>query len=225
MADAKGTKQADQHENKSSAQREAQTHPTRAGESNRRTGLAQRRGSIAPSQWRESPFMLMNRFAEEMEQLFEDFGFGRSLRAPLSGLGLRTGALADIERSLWSPDTEVFEREGQLVVRTDLPGLSKDDVKIDITDSVLTVSGERKHEHEDCDESFCRSERSFGRFSRSIALPEGVDADKAKANFRDGVLEITIPAPQRQQRGRTIEINDEGERKKEQRAGAHTSGK
>lgn len=225
MADTKGTKHADQQENRSSTQREPQTHSTRAGESNRRTGLAQHRGSISPSQWRQSPFMLMNRFADEMEQLFEDFGFGRSLRAPLSGLGFRTGGLADMERSLWSPDTEVFEREGQLVVRTDLPGLSKDDVKIDITDNVLTVSGERKHEHDVCDESFCRSERSFGRFSRSIALPEGVDADKAKANFRDGVLEITIPAPQRQQRGRTIEISDEGERKKEQRAGAHTSGK
>jgi HSP20 family protein len=225
MAETKGTKQATQHENKPGTQREPQARSTQAGESARRTSLAQRRGSIAPSQWRESPFMLMNRFAEEMEQLFEDFGFGRSWRAPLSGLGSRAGSLADVERSLWSPESEVFEREGHLVVRTDLPGLSKDDVKIDITDNVLTVSGERKHEHEDCDESFCRSERSFGRFSRSIALPEGVDADKATANLRDGVLEITIPAPQRAQRGRAIEIKDESQREREPRAGAQTSGK
>jgi HSP20 family protein len=152
-----------------------------------------------------SPFGLMNRFAEEMERAFENFGMGRAL---VPGFGRELGARGwgEMGSGIWSPQLEVFEREGQFVIRADLPGLSKDDVKVDITDEALTIQGERRQEHEEQREGYYRSERGYGRFFRRIALPEGVNADAAKASFRDGVLEITLPAPQRQERRRQIEI-------------------
>lgn len=177
--------------------------------SERRTGLA-RRGPSAPSVWAgpfgESPFGLMNRFAEEMDRLFEDFGMGRGWLAPRFGRELGPRGWGAMDQALWSPQVEVFEREGQLVVRADLPGLNKDDIKVDITGDALTIQGERKQEHEEKREGYYRSERGYGSFYRSIPLPEGVNAEEAKANFRDGVLEITIPAPQREQRRRRLEI-------------------
>ena len=84
---------------------------------------------------------------------------------------------------------EVFERDGQLVVRADLPGLSKNDVSIDLADDVLTISGERHEEHEATRHGVRVSERHYGRFSRRVPLPEGVDAGKARATFQNGVLE------------------------------------
>jgi HSP20 family protein len=145
-----------------------------------------------------APFSMMNRFAEEMERMFEDFGLGRSwLRAGMGEMG----------QAIWSPQVEIFERGGQFIVRADLPGLTKDDVKVDITDEALTIQGERKQEHEEDREGWHRSERSYGSFYRSIPLPEGIKADEAKANFRDGVLEISIPAPQREGRRRQIDIS------------------
>jgi HSP20 family protein len=162
----------------------------------------QRRDFFPPSlssAWGASPFSLMNRFAEEMDRLFDNFGFGRSQLAP-RGRG-------EMEQSLWSPQLEVFERDGQMIVRADLPGLGKDDVKVNIEDNALTIQGERRQEHEENREGWRHSERSYGSFYRSIPLPEGVDAENAKANFRDGVLEITMPAPKREERrGRQIEI-------------------
>jgi HSP20 family protein len=146
-----------------------------------------------------SPFSVMNRFADEMERIFGGFGFGHG---PLTPRGWGMGGQFD-----WSPQIEVHERDGQFIVRADLPGLSTDDVKVDINDDALTIRGERKQEHEENREGFYRSERSYGSFFRSIPLPEGVNAEEAKASFRDGVLEITMPAPQRtERRGRQIEI-------------------
>jgi HSP20 family protein len=221
MAETKGTKEATEQQNKQETQqtqtgRQSQAVQATGREGTRQRGLV-RREPFAPSPWPASPFAIMNRFANEMDRLFEDFGFGRGLLAP-RGFG-------EISQSTWSPQIEVFEGEGQIVVRADLPGLSKDDVKVDITDDALTIQGERRHEHEQCDESFCRSERSFGSFYRSIPLPEGADADNAKANFRDGVLEVTIPAPERAQRRRQIEIGEGNTAEKQPRADAQTTTK
>jgi HSP20 family protein len=149
-----------------------------------------------------SPFAMMNRLAEEMERMFEDFGFGRSWLAPR----LRPG-MGEMGYAIWSPQIEIFERGGQFIVRADLPGLTKDDVKVEIADEALTIQGERKQEHEEDREGWHRSERSYGSFYRSIPLPEGIKAEEAKANFRDGVLEISIPAPQREGRRRQIDIS------------------
>jgi HSP20 family protein len=221
MADPKETKEATEKQNKQETQQtesRRQSKPVQATgrEGTRQRGLA-RRQPFGPSPWTASPFALMNRFAGEMDRLFEDFGFGRGWLAP-RGFG-------ELSQSTWSPQIEVFEGEGQIVVRADLPGLNKDDVKVDITDDALTIQGERRHEHEQCDESFCRSERSFGNFYRSLPLPEGADADNAKANFRDGVLEVTIPAPERAQRRRQIEIGEGAKAEEQPRADAQTTTK
>ena len=179
-----------------------QQSSTPGAQSNMPTGMARResyltnRGAGSPS---FSPFSMMNRFADEMERIFGGFGFGQGSLTP-RGWGM--GGQFD-----WSPQIEVHERDGKFIVRADLPGLSKEDVKVDINDDVLTIRGERKQEHEENREGFYRSERSYGSFFRSIPLPEGVNAEEAQASFRDGVLEITMPAPQRtERRGRQIEI-------------------
>jgi HSP20 family protein len=95
----------------------------------------------------------------------------------------------------WIPAMDLSETEDHLVLRGDLPGLTEKDVDIEIKDNVLTVSGERKAENEEKSEGFHRVERSFGSFSRSLTLPQGVDADKVDANFDNGVLEVRVPKP------------------------------
>ena len=106
------------------------------------------------------------------------------------------GGTNDARTRRWVPAMDLVETENDLVLRADLPGLKKDDVNIELKDGVLTVSGERKAEHEDRSEGFYRVERAFGGFSRSLSLPEGVDAEKVTADFADGVLEVRIPKPE-----------------------------
>jgi HSP20 family protein len=139
----------------------------------------------------------MRRFGEEMDQLFEDFGFAR---------GLLPRGFAQMAE--WSPQVEVIERDGQLVVRADLPGLNKDDVQVELTDAAIIIRGQRKQEREEKREGYYRSERSYGTFYRQIPLPKGIDTEKATANFHNGVLEITMPAPQGEARGRQLQIQD-----------------
>lgn len=111
--------------------------------------------------------------------------------------------------SLWSPQIETFQRGNEFVVRADLPGLKRADVKIDITDDSITIEGERREEHEEDREGFYRSERSYGSFSRAVPLPEGAITDSAKAHFNNGVLEVVIQAPPREvSRGRRLEISE-----------------
>ena len=190
------------------------------GESERSagTGLARRQqpqsGLSAPVAYAGgSPFAMMRRMMDDMDRLFADFGFDRGYG--LSPFASFDRALAprleQMQRSLpqgiWSPQVEMFERGDRLVVRADLPGLSKDDVELEIENDVLTIRGERKSEHEDERDGYYRSERSYGSFHRSIPLPEGSSAEDAQASFRDGVLEVTLPRPKpEQRRGRKIEI-------------------
>ena len=95
----------------------------------------------------------------------------------------------------WIPAMDLVETDDHLLLKADLPGLDRDDVEIEIRDGVLTVSGERKTEHEDSSNGYHRVERSYGRFSRSLSLPQGVDADQVQAEFDKGVLEVRIPKP------------------------------
>lgn len=189
-------------------------------------GLARREQGGYPSQFGASPFSFMRRFSEQMDRLFEDFGVGSHALTP--GRGFMSGGLmSDMDefgRGLWSPQIETFEREGQLVIRADLPGLTKDEVNVDLSDDAITISGERRNENEERREGFYRSERSYGSFYRQIPLPQGVNAEDAKATFRDGVLEITMQAPQLQSQRRRLEISEGGGGGKE-RAKAHTSGR
>jgi HSP20 family protein len=96
----------------------------------------------------------------------------------------------------WVPAMDLFEADDHFVLKADLPGLAEDDVTIEVQDGTLTVSGERRSETEKREKGWYRVERSFGRFSRSLTLPEGVDADKIDASFDKGVLEIHIPKPE-----------------------------
>src|SRR3712207_1222046 len=96
----------------------------------------------------------------------------------------------------WVPAMDLVETEDQLVLKADLPGLTTNDVNIEVKDGVLTVSGERRAEHEENSEGFYRVERAFGQFSRSMTLPDGIDAERIAADFHDGVLEVRIPKPE-----------------------------
>jgi HSP20 family protein len=96
----------------------------------------------------------------------------------------------------WIPAMDLVETDDHFVLRADLPGLGEDDVSIELEDNVLTVSGERRSEHEERNEGFHRIERAYGTFSRSLTLPEGVDADAIEASFDDGVLEVRVPKPE-----------------------------
>jgi len=95
----------------------------------------------------------------------------------------------------WVPAMDLVETEDHLILRADLPGMSTDDVNIEVKDGTLTVSGERKAEHESEREGYYRVERAFGAFSRSLSLPRGVEPDSVAADFSDGVLEVRIPKP------------------------------
>ncbi|HEX5956652.1 MAG TPA: Hsp20/alpha crystallin family protein [Solirubrobacterales bacterium] len=95
----------------------------------------------------------------------------------------------------WVPAMDLVETDSDLVLRADLPGLTRDDVEIEIKDGTLTVSGERKSQHEEKSEGYYRVERAFGRFSRSLTLPDGIDAESVAAEFAEGVLEVRIPKP------------------------------
>ena len=113
----------------------------------------------------------------------------------------------------WVPATDLLEKDDHFVLRADLPGLSEDDVSIEVQDNTLTVSGERKAEHEEHNRGWYRLERSFGRFSRSLTLPEGVDPDAVTAKFDRGVLEVRIPKPE-ERKPRRVQIKA-GSSKKE----------
>jgi HSP20 family protein len=91
---------------------------------------------------------------------------------------------------------DLVEADDHFVLKADLPGLAEDDVSIEVQDNVLTISGSRDAEHERKEKGWYRLERSYGSFSRSLTLPEGVDADRVEANFDRGVLEVRIPKPE-----------------------------
>jgi HSP20 family protein len=95
----------------------------------------------------------------------------------------------------WVPPMDLVEAEDHFVLKADLPGLAEGDVNIEVQDGTLTISGERKAEHEERERGWYRIERSFGSFNRSLTLPDGVDPDGIAASFSDGVLEVRIPKP------------------------------
>jgi HSP20 family protein len=96
----------------------------------------------------------------------------------------------------WVPAMDLLETQEHFVLRADLPGMRQEDVSIELEENVLTLSGERKAEHEDRQEGYYRIERAFGSFSRSLTLPKGVDPAAVTASFSDGVLEVRIPKPE-----------------------------
>lgn len=120
----------------------------------------------------------LTRMQEEMNRFFDDF-FGEQRR------GLAEGA--------WLPAVDVSETDSELMVRAELPGMSHEDIEINVQDNILTLKGEKKQEKKEEKENFHRLERSYGSFSRSFSLPAGVKPDDIKATFKDGVLQVTLP--------------------------------
>lgn len=110
----------------------------------------------------------------------------------------------------FSPAMDLVEADDHFLLRADLPGMSEGDVAIEVQDNSLTISGERRSEQEQSREGFYRVERSFGRFSRSLTLPEGVNPEAISASFDRGVLEVRIPKPE-ERKPRRVEIHATGE--------------
>jgi HSP20 family protein len=142
----------------------------------------------------------MRRMTEDMDRMLGDFwGSARQWPALFKEGG----------RSEWTPAIEAFQRGNEFVVRADIPGLSREDITVEVGDDALTIRGERKYDHQEEREGVWRSERGYGTFCRAIPLPQGALSESAKATFRDGVLEVVIKAPSHEvRRGRRLEINE-----------------
>ncbi|MBI2816506.1 MAG: Hsp20/alpha crystallin family protein [Acidobacteria bacterium] len=170
----------------------------------------QRRGEAFPSLlsltprefFSTSPFTLMRRLTEDMDRMFSS----------VTAHGGRE------ESAVWMPPIEVFQLDDKIKVCAELPGINKDDVKVEVTEDSLVIQGERKHEHEEKREGYYHSERSYGTFYRSVPLPPEARIDDAKAEFRNGILEVVIPVPESARKSRQIPITGEGEGKKAQAA-------
>jgi len=133
---------------------------------------------------RWEPARELQSIQQEMNRLFGN------LFDPQAGVG-NGGALRR-----WIPAMDLVEEEGRFVLRVDLPGLSEDDVNVELEDNVLSISGQRTSEHEGRKDGYYRVERASGRFARSLTLPEGIDPDALEARFEKGVLELAIPKPE-----------------------------
>lgn len=126
---------------------------------------------------------------EEMEKRFEEF-----FRQPFSIFGPSwLPSVKFPESGMISPDIDIFEDGGDVVVKAEIPGMRKEDIEVNLTDEMVTVSGEKKKEETVEKKNYYRVERSHGSFRRSFRLPKEVQSDKAKAKFKDGVLEIRVP--------------------------------
>lgn len=143
---------------------------------------------------RWEPVTELNSLQNEMNRLFNTF-FDQPAATSRSGGQARR----------WIPAMDLIETGDHYVLRADLPGLSDEEVNVQLQDNVLTISGERKEHHETRQEGYYRLERAFGGFSRSLTLPEGIDPDAVQAHFDRGVLELRIPKPE-QRKPRQVQI-------------------
>jgi len=143
---------------------------------------------------RWEPVAELNTIQNEMNRLFNTFFDQPAATAGRSGNSRR-----------WLPAMDLVETDDHYVLRADLPGLSDEDVNVQLEDNVLTISGERKSDQETKQEGFYRLERAFGAFARSLTLPEGIDPDSVQAHFDRGVLEVRVPKPE-QKKPRQVQI-------------------
>lgn len=122
-------------------------------------------------------------FYSFVDRFFNEYAYGNGGTTVSTGTG-DTG---------WAPAMDIVETENEFVATADLPGLTKDDIDLSIEDGVLTLCGERNLEHAENEGKFRRIERSYGRFTRSFSLPQGLDHEKVAATFDNGVLTLTLP--------------------------------
>jgi HSP20 family protein len=147
------------------------------------------------------PFNVLRQMTAELDRMFERPAWP-SLRWPLF-----RGPVS--ETATWFPQIDVFEKDNRLVTKVDLPGMKKEDVKVEVTEGHLAISGERKSEAEEKKEGYYRCEREYGSFYRAVPLPEGVKIEDVKAMFADGVLEVSVPLPAKPEaKVKTVEIQD-----------------
>jgi HSP20 family protein len=123
----------------------------------------------------------------ELDRLFEELHLPFRVEWP-RGFG-------EVNAKEWFPEIDVFERDNTLVTKVDLPGLKKEEVKVEVVEGVLIISGERANEVKEGKDNYYRCERTFGNFTRTVPLPEGVTYKDVKANFFNGVLEVIVPLP------------------------------
>jgi HSP20 family protein len=152
-----------------------------------------------------TPYTMMRRMAEDMDRLFEEWQFGRGWLTPIFGRDPLAKRIEEFGSDMFLPDIEAFESDGRFIVRADLPGIRKEDVSIEVTDSAVTIHGERRQEEKEVRKGFYRSERNFGSFSRTVPLPADADIDAVRATMNDGVLEIAMPIAE--VNGKRVEID------------------
>ena len=152
-------------------------------------------GSLLPEKWRRELESPMVQFHRQMNRLMNDFF--RSFEP--------TQARGD-----WTPSVDISETEAELVVKAEVPGLSKDDLNVTVAGNLLTIRGEKKDERKEARGTWTMVERRYGRFERAIPLPSSVDTEKAQAEFKNGVVTITLPKTE-EARGRRIPIKAEKE--------------
>jgi HSP20 family protein len=152
--------------------------------------------NLSPSEFFNNPFSVMRRMHEEMDRVFAQAWGGRSGAAGIGG-GL----------SMWTPAVEVAQRDNEMVVCAELPGLKPEDVKVEVTENALVIQGERKQQHEEKEGDRWHSERSYGRFHRMIPLPEGAETEKARADFKNGELQVTVPVHRPENKRRQIPVS------------------
>jgi HSP20 family protein len=184
--------QGKQGSNEQAMQGEVMSGSNQSGQS----GAVQIRGDRRIGRYSRDPFELLDQLANEMDQFFSSPFSSPSL------LRRRSGSFN--APAMWAPDIDVREEGNQLRICADLPGISKDQVKVDVEDGMVTIQGERQEERTERsnDQRFRRVERRYGSFYRTIPLPDSADAEKAKASMKEGVLEITIPLAQKSQQRR-----------------------
>lgn len=139
--------------------------------------------SLVP--WR--PFTDLTRWERDMDRLFEDFLDRR--RRPLRSGHWWPAKAAD----LVAPVIDLFEEKDEIVAKVELPGVGKDDIEVNIRENSLTIKGEKKRKEEIKEENYYRSERSHGAFVRTVELPQEIQVDKARASFKEGLLEVRMP--------------------------------
>ena len=146
---------------------------------------AKEKETKAVTPWR--PFMDLTRWERDMDRIMEDF-FGRRMRPWWPERWSRREVM-----ELEAPVVDLFEDKNDIVIKAELPGMEKENVEVKLTDHMLTIKGEKKKTEEVKEENYYRSERSYGSFIRTLELPADVHADKVKASFKNGVLEVRLP--------------------------------
>ena len=156
---------------------------------------------LVPSRLVRDPFALMREMTSDFDRIFSEYP-----RPFFRWPSLRRRPISE---AAWYPEIDVFEKDNRLVTKIDLPGMKKEDVKVEVTDGQLAISGERKREAEEKGEDFYRCEREYGSFCRAVPLPEGAKIEDVKATFTDGVLEVSVPLPAKQEaKVRKVEIQE-----------------